>query len=95
MDWWRGWIGEDWPEPPAILTEAEATERVRAYAEANGYTFHEPIEVRRERRPVDAGDAKSGQRFVYVMALGTNIPMPFVEVDATDGTVIAWRSLSR
>ena len=41
-DWWRSWIIEDRPVPPEILSEAEATERVRDY--------EEPFEILLERR---------------------------------------------
>jgi hypothetical protein len=75
--------------------EAEAIERVRQYAEANGRGFYEPVSVRLERRPLEPRKPKAGFRFVYVMALGTCRPMPFVEVDASDGKVLAWRSLPR
>lgn len=78
-----------------MLTESEAIERVRQYAEANGRDFREPVSIRQEWRALEPGNRKAGFRLVYVMALGTVIPVPFVEVDAVDGTVLAWRSLSR
>jgi hypothetical protein len=90
---WRRWQTRDYPEH--MLTEAEAIERVRQYAEANGRRFHEPISVHLERRVLEPGNRKAGFRIVYVMALGTYRPVPFVEVDASDGKVLAWRSLPR
>jgi hypothetical protein len=88
---WRRWQTSDHPEH--MLTEAEAIERVRQYAEANRRRFHEPISIHLARRPLEPGKPKAGFRFVYVMALGTYRPIPFVEVDASDGKVLAWRSL--
>jgi hypothetical protein len=90
---WRRWQTRDHPEH--MLSEAEAIECVRQYAEANGRDFREPLDVRLERRLLEPGNRKAGFRVVYVMALGTWRPMPFVEVDASDGKVLAWRSLSR
>ncbi len=74
-----------------MLTEAEAIERVRQYAEANGRTFYKPVNVRVERRESEPGNRKAGFRFAYVMVLGTTIPMPTVEVDSADGRILAWR----
>ena len=93
--WWQSWLGEDRPVPPAILTEAEAIERVRAYAAEHGYQFKQPMNLKLKRQLRDHQHPENGSRYVYLMALGTDRPMPFVEVDATDGTVLAWRSLPR
>jgi hypothetical protein len=90
---WRRWQTRNYPEP--MLTEAEAIERVRQYAEANGCDFGEPLSVRLEWRALEPGNWKAGSHLVYVIPLGTSIPIPFVEVDASDGKVLAWRSLSR
>ena len=78
-----------------MLTEAEAVERVQQYAEANGRGFREPVDIRLEWRALEPGNRKAGFRLVYVIALGTVIPVPFVEVDVIDGKVLAWRSLPR
>ncbi|WP_158823690.1 hypothetical protein [Granulicella sp. S156] len=90
---WRRWQTRDHPEH--MLTEAEAIERVRQYAEANGRGFREPVSIRLEWRALEPGNRKAGFRLVYVIALGTLRPVPFVEVDVIDGKVLAWRSLSR
>jgi hypothetical protein len=75
-----------------MLTEAEAIERARAYAEANGHDFPRAVDVRLERRRMQDGTGpKAGFQFVYVLVLGTTIPMPRVEVDAIEGKVLAWR----
>ena len=94
-DWWRGWLGEGRPKPPAILTEAEATERVRTYASANGHHLEEPAGIQLKRQLRNPESPQAGYRYVYVLALGTKRPVPFVDVDASDGTVLAWRSLPR
>ena len=78
-----------------MLTEAEAIQRVRHYAEAKQYDFYEPVSVHLERRELQPGNRKAGFRFVYVMVLGTLIPMPTVEVDAIDGQVLLWQSFPR
>ncbi|MBE7180408.1 MAG: hypothetical protein INR71_04210 [Terriglobus roseus] len=78
-----------------MISKADAVERVRQYAAANGLRFSEPVGIRTESRPRDLQRPQSGKRTVYTMALGTTIPMPFVEVDAVDGTVLAWRQGSR
>jgi hypothetical protein len=90
---WRRWQMRDCPEH--MLTKAEAIEHVRQYAEANGHTFDEPFSVRLERQALDPTNRKAGFRFVYVMALGTCIPMPIVEVDVSDGKVLVWRRSPR
>jgi hypothetical protein len=90
---WRRWQTRNHPEH--MLTAAEAIECVRQYAEANGRDFREPLDVRLEWRALEPGNRKAGSHLVYVIPLGTSIPIPFVEVDASDGKVIAWRSLSR
>lgn len=38
---------------------------------------------------------EAGYHYVYTMALGGHRPSQFVEVDAKNGTVLAWRSLPR
>ena len=90
---WRRWQTRGYPE--RMLTEAEAVARVRQYADANGRQFSEPIDISLVRRARDPGNRKAGFRLVYKMALGTSIPGPLVEVDASDGEVIEWRSLLR
>jgi hypothetical protein len=90
---WRRWQTRDYPEH--MLTKAEAIERVRQYAEANGRMFLEPSDVCIERRLINREDRKAGFRHVFVIALGTSIPVPYVEVDAVSGEILAWRSLSR
>lgn len=94
-DWWRGWLGEDDPEPPAILTKAQAVERVRVYAETNGLRFGEPTNIELKKQLRNRKEPQAGHRYVYTMALRTSRPMPFVDVDASDGTVLAWRTLPR
>lgn len=86
--WLRSWWGEDMT--PAISQE-EAIARARRYAEEHGHPFYPPRNVHLERWPVDTGNANVGPRLVWSMALGTRRPMPFVEVDAVDGSVVAWR----
>jgi hypothetical protein len=90
---WRRWQTSG--DPEHMLTKAEATERVRQYAEAHQLEFLKPVSIQLERRELKPGDRKAGFHLVYVMTLGTTIPMPKVEVDASDGTVIMWRSFSR
>jgi hypothetical protein len=86
--WLKGWWGEDMV--PAISRE-EAVERVRQFAELHGLRFDRPGNVHLIRQPTDTSNPEAGLRLVWTMALGTRRPMPFVEVDATDGTVVAWR----
>ena len=90
---WRRWQTRGYPEN--MITEVEAIDRARQYAEANERTFHKPIEVLLEQRPVDPGNRNAGFRHVYVITLGTSIPMPRVEVNAVSGEVLAWRCPSR
>ena len=78
-----------------MLTENEAIECVRQYAEANGRGFSKSSDVRLEGRLLDPENRKAGSRYVYVISLGTSIPVPSVEVDAVEGRVLLWRSLSR
>ena len=87
----RNLLGNALPE--GMLTEAEAVERARSYAQANGLHFPEPIEIR-----VKAQAAANGQtevRHVYSITLGSNIPMPVVEVDGHTGMVLRWHVPSR
>ncbi len=85
---WRSWQTRGYPEH--MLTKAEAIERVRQYAEANGRDFRDPFSVHIERRMLDPENRKAGFRFVYALWLGTDIPMPIVEVDAITGEVLRW-----
>jgi hypothetical protein len=90
---WRRWQMRDCPEH--MLTKAEAIEHVRQYAEANGRRSDEPVSIHVERRALDPTNRKAGFRLVYVMALGTYRPVPFVEVDAVDGKVRSAPASSR
>jgi hypothetical protein len=90
---WRRWQTRDYPEH--MLTKAEAIECVRLYAESNGRRFLEPSDICIERRLTNREDRTAGFRHVFVIALGTSRPVPYVEVDAVSGKVLAWRSLSR
>ena len=87
------WQTRDHPEN--MLTEAEATEHVRRYAEAHQLDFLPPISIHLERREMKPGERDSGFRFLYIMVLGTRIPMPTAEVDAVTGEVVRWRTLPR
>lgn len=88
-------MGEPSPQPPAILTKEQAVERVKAYAAANGLAYRDALDIHLHRQPRDQSDRKAGYRYVYTMALGTSRPVPFVDVDAADGAVLAWRSPAR
>jgi hypothetical protein len=74
LGWWRRWQSGALPE--VILSKAEAVDRVRQYAEANGRDFSEPVDIRTETRPRNMQRPQSGNRTLYTMALGTTIPMP-------------------
>ena len=93
--WWREILGEAAPRPPAILTEDEAVERVRAYAIEHNRTFQIPLSLGLKRQRRDDGHPAAGFHYVYHFALSTDRPGTFVEVDAKDGTVLAWRTLPR
>ena len=90
--WWRSWWGDD---VTAVISESEAIECARRHAQANHLGFGEPVHVQIEKRWIDERDPAKGRRVVYVLALGSNRPMPFVDVDGTNGAVLAWRTLSR
>ena len=90
--WWRNWWDAD---VAGVLSKAEAVERVRRYAEMNNIGVDEPIDGHIETHWIDGRDPSKGKRRVYVMGLGDHRPMTVVEVDATDGTVIAWRTFPR
>jgi hypothetical protein len=80
-----------------VFSREEAIVRVRQYAEANGWSAQDPFDVR--LRFVQATEkTKEGSsvgRFVYSIKIGSSRPGTVVEVDATDGTVLAWRTFPR
>ena len=74
-----------------VLSREEAIERAAQYAEANGHRFSRACNVHMAwhvAKPLVSADRK---RLVWSMALGTSRPIAFVDVDATDGTIVAWR----
>ena len=89
--WWYELIGEYRPSPPAILSETEAVERIRAYASAHNQRFADPRFLGLRRKYVNSDDLKFGARGAYFYALATTRPATFVEVDAEDGTILTWR----
>ena len=92
-DLWRRWQTRGYPEH--MLTEAEAIERVRQYAEANGRSFYEAGECSRGEAGIRSQETgRRASALLYVMVLGTTIPMPTVEVDSTDGRVLCVASAS-
>jgi hypothetical protein len=93
--WFRDFVGEERPSPPEILSAAEAVERAREYALTNGHPFRPPADVTLKRLQLKVESNATGRRWVYTFALGTSRPVPFVDVDAQTGEVLAWRSLPR
>jgi hypothetical protein len=93
--WLRDLLGESRPKPPEILSEREVIERVREYAATRGYESDQPTVISLERHAVDPANEEAGRRWVYIVAVGENRPVPFADVDAKDGSLIAWRSLPR
>lgn len=59
-----------------MLTEAEAIECARLYAEQHGDTFRTPVSVALQRQLCDPRNQAAGHQHVYVLALGTRRPIP-------------------
>lgn len=79
-----------------VISEAEAIARVREYAKANGRKFQEPSDIKlQHRQTAGSQENQITKRPVYSMTIGTSRPMPVVDIDAIDGTVLEWRTLPR
>ena len=77
----------------SLITEEEAIARVREYAAANGWEFEKPRGI--TLTLAKTGPEKKGSRpagkYVYRVILQYSRPMHMVEVDASDGTILAPR----
>ena len=88
--WWHELLGEAAPRPPAILTEEDALEHARRYAAEHGYDFERPTSLGLHRQLREASNRAAGFHYVYQFALAPHIPATFIDVAATDGTVLRW-----
>lgn len=79
-----------------LISREQAIDHVRAYAAANGKSVQEPFYFEIQGRQITPdGAAAPVKRPVYLIRLGSTRPASLVEVDAIEGTVLAWRIFPR
>lgn len=83
-----------------IISKEEAMARAREYAKTRRHSLEEkyirPGSAQLHLTKVEGAEGgEPAERFVYEIAIGRMRPMPIVEVDALDGTILKWRSLPR
>lgn len=79
-----------------LISQEQASELVRADAAAYGESLSEPLYFAKEYRQIKLnGSAEPVKRPVYVIRVGSTRPLRFVDMDAIDGTILAWRTLPR
>lgn len=79
-----------------LISKEQAIESLRVYAATNGKWIEEPFNFSREYRRITVdGAPEPVKRPIYVISVGSVIPPQLVEVDAIDGSILAWRIFPR
>ena len=80
-----------------VFSREEAMARVWKYAEAKGHSTHCPFDIRLQfrRTEQERKEDLSIGRFIYRIHILPHIPGTIVEIDAIDGTLLKWHTLTR